>query len=144
MSSDSAAPANIVLLDSFSDVIAAHLAKNQLESAGIPCFLSNESRPYGPVLGNVRLFVRQPDVAAAQEALHPQRAAMQAMPPESPDEDTPDTAATLRCPRCHHPDVVCRHQPQPQDNLFVKLRLWLLAPEKPQCHCFQCGLDFEG
>jgi Putative prokaryotic signal transducing protein len=141
MSSDSAAPANIVLLDSFSDVIAAHLAKNQLEAAGIPCFLSNESRPYGPVLGSVRLFVRQPDVAAAQAALHPQRTVMHAMPPEVSEEDT---AATLRCPRCHHPDVVCRHQPQPQDNLFVKLRLWLLAPEKPQCHCFQCGLDFEG
>ncbi|RSK50789.1 putative signal transducing protein [Hymenobacter rigui] len=141
MSSDSAAPANIVLLDSFSDAIAAHLAKNQLEAAGIPCFLSNESRPYGPVLGSVRLFVRQPDVAAAQATLHPQRSVMHAMPPEAPDGAPTDAP---RCPRCHHTDVMCRHQPQPQDNLFVKLRLWLLAPERPQCHCFQCGFDFEG
>ncbi|WP_262905054.1 DUF2007 domain-containing protein [Hymenobacter pini] len=137
---DSDAPANIVLLESFTDFVAAHLAKNQLDAAGIPCFLSNESRPYGPVLGTVRLFVRQPDVAAAQAALHPQHAHLHAV---ATDSDEAPTDAP-RCPRCHHRDVVCRHQPQPQDNLFVKLRLWLLAPERPQCHCFQCGFDFEG
>ncbi|MBT9392048.1 DUF2007 domain-containing protein [Hymenobacter sp. NST-14] len=131
----------VVLLDSFTDSIAAHLARNQVEAAGLPCFLSNENRPYGQVMGSVGLYVRAQDVAAAQEALHPHHAAMHAMPPDAPDEES---GATLRCPRCHHPDVVCRHQPQPQDNLFVKLRLWLLAPERPQCHCFQCGLDFEG
>lgn len=141
MPSDSSSPTPIVVLDSFRDVIAAHLAKNQLDAAGIPCFLSNENRPYGPALGAVRLFVRAPDVAAAQEVLHAQRAPMHAMPPEEPEE--PEPAAALRCPRCHHTDVVCRHQPQPTDNLFVKLRLWLLAPEKPQCHCFTCGLEFE-
>ncbi|GGG38412.1 putative signal transducing protein [Hymenobacter glacieicola] len=140
MPSDSSAPAAIVLLESFRDVITAHLAKNQLDAAGIPCFLGNENRPYGPVLGAVRLFVRATDVAAAQEVLHAQRAPMHAMPPESGEEPA---AGTPRCPRCHHSDVVCRHQPQPTDNLFVKLRLWLLASEKPQCHCFTCGLEFE-
>lgn len=142
-SSDSAAPA-IVLLASFSDSIAAHLAKNQLEAAGIPCFLGNENRPYGSMLGAVRLFVRAPDVAGAHEVLHARQAPMHVMPPNN-DDDAPDAPnGAVRCPRCHHIDVVCRHLPQPSDNLFVKLRLWLLAPEKPQCHCFTCGLEFEG
>ncbi|MBX0291652.1 DUF2007 domain-containing protein [Hymenobacter sp. HSC-4F20] len=135
MPSDSA---SIVLLDSYRDTITAHLAKNQLDAAGIPCFLGNENRPYGPVLGAVRLFVRAADVAAAREVLQAQPAPMHAMPPDE------EPATGPRCPRCHHTDVVCRHQPHPSDNLFVKLRLWLLAPEKPQCHCFTCGLEFEG
>lgn len=139
MHSSSTEPSQIVLLASFSDTIAAHLAKNQLEAAGIPCFLGNENRPYGPVLGAVRLFVRAEDVAAAREALHPPQAVMHTLPDEASANVT-----TPHCPRCHHSDVVCRHQPQPTDNLFVKLRLWLLAPERPQCHCFQCGFDFEG
>lgn len=137
------APA-IVLLDSFADSIAAHLARNQLEAVGIPCFLSNETRPYGPAFGNVGLYVRAPDVEAAQEALHSQKTQMYAVvaDDEAPAE-TPGTAA-YRCPRCHHHDVVCRHQPGPTDNLFVKLRFWLMAPDNPQCHCFHCGHDFEG
>ena len=136
----------IVLLDSFTDSIAAHLARNQVEAAGLPCFLSNENRPYGQVMGSVGLYVRAQDVEAAQSALHSQRTVMHAMPPEAAadEDDDPTSPPALRCPRCHHPDVVCRHQPQPSDNLFVKLRLWLLAPEKPQCHCFHCGHDFEG
>ncbi|SNR51695.1 putative signal transducing protein [Hymenobacter mucosus] len=140
MSPDSTA-LTIVQLASFSDTFAAHLAKSQLDAEGIPCFLGNENRPYGPALGVVRLFVRASDVALAQEVLQGQQAPMHAMPPDAPEEAT---ATMLRCPRCHHTDVVCRHLPQPTDNLFVKLRLWLLAPAKPQCHCFTCGLEFEG
>ena len=135
MASDSAD--SIVLLATYPDAIAAHLAKSKLAAEGIPCFLSNESRPYGPISGGVRLHVRRADLAPAQEALHP--ASMYALPT---DEETDDPAA-LRCPRCHHAEVVCRHQPQPTDSLFTRLRLWLLASEKPQCHCFHCGHDFE-
>lgn len=134
----------VVLLDTFADTIAAHLAKNRLDAEGIPCFLSNENRPYGPVLsGGVRLYVRAPDVPAAQDVLHPHRASLHVLPTEPPTPGQ-EATATPRCPRCHHTDVVCRHLPQPTDTLFTKLRLWLLAPEKPQCHCFTCGLDFEG
>lgn len=127
----------VVLLESFANSIAAHLAKNQLEAAGIPCFLSNENRPYGPISGGVRLHVRRQDVPAAHDVLHPGHARMHVLP--AADEDP----AVPRCPRCHHTDVVCRQTPQPTDTLFTRLRLWLLAPEKPQCHCFHCGLDFE-
>jgi len=129
----------IVLLASFANSISAHLAKNQLEAADIPCFISNENRPYGPISGGVRLHVRASDLVAAQELLHASQVFMQALP--ATDEET---TASFRCPRCQHTDIVCRQQPQPTDNLFTKLRLWITAPEKPQCHCFHCGLDFEG
>jgi len=130
----------IVLLATYPDTIAAHLAKSKLEADEIPCFLSNENRPYGPISGGVRLHVRQQDLAQAQDLLH--QAAMHIL---AADEDADgDVAGAIRCPRCHHAEVVCRHQPQPTDSLFTKLRLWLLASEKPQCHCFQCGFDFEG
>lgn len=140
MFSDSTDGPTIVLLQTFADTIAAHLAKNRLDAEGIPCFLSNENRPYGSVLsGGVRLYVREPDVPAAHELLLPQHSPMHALPdqPEGPE------AAAPRCPRCHHHDVVCRHTPQPADSLLTKLRLWLLAPETPQCHCFNCGHEFE-
>ena len=65
MSHESADEA-IVQLASFANTISAHLAKNQLEAVDIPCFLSNENRPYGPISGGVRLHVRQQDLAAAQ------------------------------------------------------------------------------
>lgn len=138
--------AAIVLLDSFTDSIAAHLARNRLEAAGIPCFLSNESRPYGPAFGHVGLYVRAPDVETARETLHPQQTHMHAVAPEAAErEAAPEKTgvAATRCPRCHHHDVVCRHQPGPTDNLFVKLRFWLMASDNPQCHCFHCGHDFE-
>ncbi|MBO0359792.1 DUF2007 domain-containing protein [Hymenobacter sp. BT186] len=139
MSHESADEA-IVQLASFANSISAHLAKNQLEAAAIPCFLSNENRPYGPISGGVRLHVRQQDVAAAQEVLHASQVSMQALPTTDDEAATP----TARCPRCHHTDIVCRQLPEPNDTLLTKLRLWILAPEKPQCHCFHCGLDFEG
>jgi hypothetical protein len=136
MSHESADEA-IVQLASFANSISAHLAKNQLEAVNIPCFLSNENRPYGPISGGVRLHVRQQDVAAAQEVLHDSQVSMQVLPAD-------DETTAARCPRCHHSDIVCRQEPQPDDSLLTKLRLWILAPEKPQCHCFHCGLDFEG
>lgn len=141
MASESSGGA-VVQLDSFSDAIAAHIAKTQLDAAGIPCFLGNENRPYGHILGPVRLYVRAEDVQAAQDILHLQQTHMHAMPPVEDDPTTqPDTA--VRCPRCHHTDVVCRQLPRPTDTLLTRLRLWLFATEKPQCHCFQCGFEFE-
>jgi hypothetical protein len=85
--------------------------------------------------------VRQSDLVVAQELLHSSHTTMHAL---ATDDDASNSTGTIRCPRCHHTDVVCRHQPQPTDTLLTRLRLWLLAPEKPQCHCFHCGLDFEG
>ena len=34
---------NIIVLDSYYEPLAAHLARTKLEAAGIPCFLTNEN-----------------------------------------------------------------------------------------------------
>lgn len=99
-------PAAIVLLESFANSVSAHLAKNQLEIAEIPCFISNENRPHGPISGGVRLHVRQQDLAAAQE-LRARAGTMWATSTETDDE--PEAAPTA-----------------PPPSLMRRLRTWLL------------------
>ena len=63
-------PANrIVVLTAFYNLMTAHIARTRLEAAGIRCFLSNETRPYGNIGGQVRLHVREEDAADAQRIL---------------------------------------------------------------------------
>jgi hypothetical protein len=99
----------VVLLESFANSISAHLAKNQLETAGIACFISNENRPYGPISGGVRLHVRQQDLEAAQQVLSEQKALMAAVPDEPEDL----TAAT--------------ETNAASGSLLTRLRAWLLS-----------------
>ena len=77
-------PANsIVVLTSFHNVMTAHVARTRLEAAGIRCFLSNEARPYGAILGGqVRLHVREEDAAEAQRILADDVAPMYVLPDE--------------------------------------------------------------
>ncbi|QIL76684.1 DUF2007 domain-containing protein [Hymenobacter sp. HDW8] len=97
----------VVLLESFANSISAHLAKNQLEAAGIACFISNENRPYGPISGGVRLHVRQQDLEAAQQVLTDHSALMTAVPDDEPD------AAQLAS--------------DSSGSLLTRLRTWLLS-----------------
>ncbi|GAB2461624.1 hypothetical protein GCM10011375_12910 [Hymenobacter qilianensis] len=97
----------VVLLESFANSISAHLAKNQLETAGIACFISNENRPYGPISGGVRLHVRQQDLEAAQQILSEHSALMTAVQ----DDDLDTTQATS----------------DSSGSLLTRLRAWLLS-----------------
>lgn len=74
---------SIVVLTTFYNVMTAHVARTRLEAAGIRCFLSNEARPYGAILGGqVRLNVREEDVAEAQRILAEDVAPMFVLPDE--------------------------------------------------------------
>ena len=76
------APA-IVVLTTFHSLMSAHVARTRLEAAGINCFLSNETRPYGITLGGqVRLHVREQDAAEAQRILSEDVAPMFVLPDE--------------------------------------------------------------
>lgn len=72
----------IVVLTTFYNAMSAHVARTRLEAAGIRCFLSNETRPYGNVSGPVRLHVREQDAAAAQRILAEDVAPMFVLPDE--------------------------------------------------------------
>ena len=137
MSADSAAD-HIVLLESFPNYIAAHVAKSRLDAENIPCFLSNENRPYGPIAGGVRLHVRQQDLAAAQKILQEQVVPMRVA---SSDEAT----AARTCPRCGSEDVSSEPVIDPSSNVPMRLFAlitWSLRGE--HYHCFHCGYEFKG
>ncbi|WP_375416510.1 putative signal transducing protein [uncultured Hymenobacter sp.] len=73
----------IVVLTSFYNLMSAHVARTRLEAAGIRCFLSNETRPYGVTIGGqVRLHVREQDAAEAQRILSEDAAPMFVLPDE--------------------------------------------------------------
>jgi hypothetical protein len=138
---------NIIVLDSFYEPLAAHLARTKLEAAGIPCFLTNENlvslnRMYSPVAGGVRLHVYQRDAAQAAEVLRE----LPVMRAEPGGLAEPATAAqTERCPRCGSGEVTYDAAAAPgAAHWFVALlsRLRRYPLQGRAHHCFHCGLNW--
>ncbi|MGI4872143.1 MAG: DUF2007 domain-containing protein [Janthinobacterium lividum] len=137
---------NIIVLDSFYEPVAAHIARTKLEAAGIPCFLTNENlvslnRMYSPVAGGVRLHVYQRDAAQASELLRelPPMRAERGGPPE------PAGSAAVPCPRCGSAEVTYDAAAEPGavhwwTALLSQLRRYPLQGRA--YHCFHCGLNF--
>ena len=134
----------IIVLDSFYEPVAAHLARTRLEAAGIPCFLTNENlvtlnRMYSAVAGGVRLHVYQRDAAQAAEVLRE-------LPPMRAERGgEPEQASGLRCPRCHSGEVASDAAATPGAThwwaaLLSQLRRYPLQGRAH--HCFHCGLNF--
>ena len=138
--------ANIIVLESYYEPLAAHLARTKLEAAGIPCFLTNENlvslnRMYSPVAGGVRLHVYQRDAAQATEVLR-EPPVMQAVPGGLAEPAEPTAAA---CPRCGSHDVSYDAAAEPgAAHWFVALlsRLRRYPLQGKAYHCFHCGLNF--
>ena len=141
-------PKNIIVLTSFYEPLAAHLARTKLEAAGIPCFLTNENlvslnRMYSPVAGGVRLHVYERDAAQAAEVLR-EPAVMQAAPGGLHEPAVADTDAK-RCPRCGSDEVAHDAAAEPgAAHWFVALlsRLRRYPLQGRAHHCFHCGLDY--
>jgi predicted RNA-binding Zn-ribbon protein involved in translation (DUF1610 family) len=140
--------ANIIVLDSYYEPLAAHLARTKLEAAGIPCFLTNENlvslnRMYSPVAGGVRLHVYQRDAPQAAEVLR-ELPVMQAVPGGL--ATPPDTATSENlCPRCGSTDVTYDAAAEPGvAHWFVALlsRLRRYPLQGRAHHCFNCGFNY--
>jgi len=137
---------NIIVLDSFYEPLAAHLARTKLEAAGIPCFLTNENlvslnRMYSPVAGGVRLHVYQRDAAQAAEILR-EPPVMRAEPGGLSEPTTPEAE---RCPRCGSSEVTYDAAAEPgAAHWFVALlsRLRRYPLQGRAHHCFHCGLNW--
>ncbi|RZK62216.1 MAG: DUF2007 domain-containing protein [Hymenobacter sp.] len=136
---------NIIVLDSYYEPLAAHLARTKLEAAGIPCFLTNENlvslnRMYSPVAGGVRLHVYQRDAAQATEVLR-EPPVMQAVPGGLAEP----AAAEHTCPRCGSGEVTYDAAAEPgAAHWFVALlsRLRRYPLQGRAHHCFHCGLNY--
>lgn len=126
----------IILLASFPDSIAAHLAKSRLDAEEIPCFISNENRPYGPISGGVRLHVRQQDAEAARTALLEETVPMTILP----DPDDAPAGRPLTCARCGSPDLATADkQPGSAPTGFFTRLMYSLRGIR--YHCFHCGYE---
>ena len=148
-SSTSSRQENIIVLGSYYEPVAAHLARTKLEAAGIPCFLTNENlvslnRRYSPVAGGVRLHVYQRDAAQATEVLR-EPPVMRAAPGGLAEPADPTAAATT-CPRCGSHDVTAEAPAAPVGaaswltTLLARLRHYYAQGQTH--HCFNCGLDY--
>jgi hypothetical protein len=148
-SSTSSRQENIIVLDSYYEPVAAHLARTKLEAAGIPCFLTNENlvslnRMYSPVAGGVRLHVYQRDAAQATEVLR-EPPVMRATPGGLAEAATP-ASETMTCPRCGSHEVTSEVLAEPVSaaswlaTLLARLRQYYAQGQTH--HCFNCGLDY--
>ena len=139
---------NIIVLESYYEPLAAHLARTRLEAAGIPCFLTNENlvslnRMYSPVAGGVRLHVYQRDADRAVEALR-EPAVMQATRGGLAEAGA-ETPGGEPCPRCGSHEVSFDAAAEPgAAHWFVALlsRLRRYPLQGRAHHCFHCGLNF--
>ena len=137
--------ANIIVLDSYYEPLAAHLARTKLTAAGIPCFLTNENlvslnRMYSPVAGGVRLHVYERDAAQAAEILR-EPPVMQAVAGGLAEP----VAAGPVCPRCGSGEVTFDAAAEPgATHWFVALlsRLRRYPLQGRAHHCFHCGLNY--
>jgi hypothetical protein len=151
MAADFATPKqeNIIVLDSFYEPLAAHLARTKLEAAGIACFLTNENlvslnRMYSPVAGGVRLHVYERDAAKATEVLR-EPPVMQASRGGLAEPVENGAAESTPCPRCDSTDVSYDAAAEPgAAHWFVALlsRLRRYPLQGRAHHCFNCGLNY--
>lgn len=146
---------SIIVLESYYEPMAAHLARTRLEAAGIPCFLSNEhlislNRLYSPVAGGVRLHVYERDAAAAQAVLREETAPPMMVSPTgqlgtAAAPGGPPAAAAVHCPRCGSDNVAYGPATEgPATNWFYLLLSVLLRyPLRGRVHhCFHCGKEW--
>lgn len=150
MSAPTSKQENIIVLDSYYEPLAAHLARTRLEAAGIPCFLTNENlvslnRMYSPVAGGVRLHIYQRDLAQATEVLR-EPPVMQATRGGQAESAAPTPSlSTQPCPRCGSGEVTYDAAAEPgAAHWFVALlsRLRRYPLQGRAHHCFHCGLNF--
>jgi hypothetical protein len=151
MAADFATPKqeNIIVLDSFYEPLAAHLARTKLEAAGIACFLTNENlvslnRMYSPVAGGVRLHVYERDAAKATEVLR-EPPVMQASRGGLAEPVANGVTENTPCPRCGSTDVSYDAAAEPgAAHWFVALlsRLRRYPLQGRAHHCFNCGLNY--
>lgn len=124
---------------SFPEPLLANVAKTRLESAGIPCYLTNENTIrmdffYSQLLGGVRLYVHKDDfdkaTALLEETIEPP------IDPTVPADPAPFKAPA--CPKCRDRNVYDDRRPR----LVTLVGFYLglpLAFFRRQSRCANCG-----
>lgn len=125
-----------VLLNSYANYVAAHIARGVLEEEGINCWLKDENTiTIDPILtnavGGIKLMVAKEQAQRAWELLEKIRR---------------ENKASLACPKCNSHNVELVSTPRKAMNWlssFVTFFLgdYAIAVDKVN-HCFDCGHEF--
>jgi len=117
---------NLVPIRAFRDLPDAELAKGVLESAGIECFLRDDTTiwmnwGWSNALGGVKVCVRAEDADAANQLLKQDA-------PEDFDVPGVGEYKQPRCPSCGSPDISLYDLDKPYSSLAAGLLLGVTVP----------------
>lgn len=139
----------IVVFKVYYEPNRAYIDKGILESAGIPCFLSDENilqiNPlYNQGLGGIKLNLFERDVRLAEKLLEESAETVpEKSSPVIPEETTENQ---VKCPYCASADVRYGGAVRNKFSLltfFISLLLSVYPFSlRKRWHCFNCGKDF--
>ena len=136
----------IVVYQSFTDPIKAHIVKGLLVSCGIECFLSDVNMitvnlMYSQALGGVKLNVFERDIETINNLLGAEQ--IEAVTDFSSNMDE----SGIYCPQCHSANVSYGGSVNRKfgyRHLFIPLLLGLYpCTMRTAYHCFDCHHEFK-
>ncbi|HAH23819.1 MAG TPA: hypothetical protein DCL77_08690 [Prolixibacteraceae bacterium] len=141
----------IVVYETFSDPINAHIVKGLLNSYGIECYLSDElmstlNIAYCAAIGGVKLHVFEKDIDRIQVILKSQNRE----PELSQSIESKDTE--INCPNCHSANVSHGGSLKKKFGIRFALLFSLISvlalifypfPLRKTYHCFDCDHEFK-
>jgi len=141
----------IVVYETFTDPINAHIVKGLLDSYGIECFLSDEimvtlNAMYSSAVGGVKLNAFEKDIYRISAILKSEN-----IDQESPPEIVKDESK-IKCPKCNSANVSFGGSVKQKFGLSTALIfsmiisfLMMAYPFRMRKvhHCFDCGHEFK-
>ena len=141
----------IVVYETYTDPINAHIVKGLLDSYGIKCFLSDENMVtlnamYSSAVGGVKLNAFEKDIYRISAILKSEN-----MNAEVEQESVKDESK-IKCPKCNSANVAFGGSIKQKFGLSTALIfsmiisfLLMVYPFKMRKvhHCFDCGHEFK-
>lgn len=136
---------NIVVYQTFSDPVNAHIVKGLLDANGIDCFISDENivsvNPlYSQAVGGVKLNVFEKDILRINSLLN-------AGITTEETEVTEKTDSSIVCPNCNSQNVAYGGSVKRKFGLWNMILPFLLMvypfTMRKAYHCFNCDHEFK-
>lgn len=136
---------NIVVYQTFTDPVNAHIVKGLLDSNGIGCFLSDENivnvNPlYAQAVGGVKLNVFEKDIPWINSLLNSTNTNA-----ETAVENNAENS--IICPKCHSHNVAYGGSVKKKFGLWNMIIPFLLMvypfTMRKAYHCFNCDYEFK-